>query len=122
MSTHMAAQNKASFPAMTFCAVPYGYKDDVLLKHGIANKWVGYCSHTKGVMNWTSSNSSVSETKLFKIATFAIDELVEEVTIRLFKAKVVGPLGVLHKVKAFLCEIAQVKKTYFNGKNTTLGL
>ena len=85
ISSEIVAQNQAEFPAMTVCPESNGYKEDVLLEHGIESvrryNW-------KTDLNWTSQFSNTSEAELFELATYQFDELVKRAYIRFFEADV----------------------------------
>ena len=44
-------------------------------------------------LNWTSNDTSVSETELFEKATYEVDELVKRFYVRFFKA---NPVSYIH--------------------------
>ena len=85
ISSEIAPQQEAGFPAMTVCPVSNGYKEDVLKAHGIEEiKRYNY----KTDLNWTSNQTDVTEWELFELATYDFDELVKRVYIRFFKTDV----------------------------------
>ncbi len=88
MSNMMVPQNRAYFPALTICPET-GYKRHVLAEHGI-NKTKEYNNLDTGNMTWWSKTSNISAMELFNEITYSLDEILEEVLIRIAKsAKVI---------------------------------
>ena len=83
ISTHIVEQKKAGFPAMTICPESNGYKEEILLEHGIETvKKYNY----KKDLNWSSNQTNITESELFNFATYNLDEIVQRIYIRFFKA------------------------------------
>ena len=83
ISTDIVAQSKAGFPALTICPESNGYKEQVLQEHGIESvKKYNY----KKDLNWSSNQTNVTESELFDLATYDLDEIVKRFYIRFFKA------------------------------------
>ena len=83
ISTDIVDQSKAGFPALTICPESNGYKEQVLQEHGIESvkryNW-------KVDLNWSSNQTNVTESQLFDVATYDLDEIVKRFYIRFFKA------------------------------------
>ena len=83
ISTDNVDQSKAGFPALTICPESNGYKEQVLQEHGIESvkryNW-------KVDLNWSSNQTNVTESQLFDVATYDLDEIVKRFYIRFFKA------------------------------------
>jgi len=84
VSTHIVNQEKAQFPAITICPISKGYKEDVLLDHGISPR-SAYNDLRKGPGNWTSSKAGVSRSELFELVTYEPGEIVKEIYVRFNK-------------------------------------
>ena len=83
ISSEIVDQKDAAFPAMTVCPVSNGYKEEVLEDNGIESiKRYNY----KTDLNWSSNDTSITESELFEKATYNLNELVKRVYVRFFKA------------------------------------
>ena len=87
VSTKIVHQASAEFPAVTICPEKNGYKEDVLQFHGIESvKEYNYNIS----LNWSSNDSETSESKLFDLVTYSLEDLVKRVYIRYFRADYVS--------------------------------
>ena len=87
VSTKIVHQASAEFPAITICPEKNGYKEDVLQFHGIESvKEYNYNIS----LNWSSNDSETSESKLFDLVTYSLEDLVKRVYIRYFRADYVS--------------------------------
>ena len=87
ISSEIVPQKQAEFPAMTVCAETEKYKEDVLESHGIPSV-KDYNDGRKRSLNWSSNQTGVNETELFKLATNQFDDLLKRFYVRFFDADV----------------------------------
>ena len=88
MSSEIVPQKEAEFPAMTVCPETKRYKEDVLKKHGIPSYKHYNREYKDRELKWSSNQTDISESDLFKLATYRFDELVQRFYIRFFDADV----------------------------------
>lgn len=86
ISSSVVRQQEATFPTFTLCAdSSIAYDLDALGKHGLTKS--DYTCGSKGTGNekcpvWTSNQSDVSPIEVYDDSTFAIQKMVEKITIQ----------------------------------------
>ena len=71
MKSTIENQKNSPFPAFTVCPEPTGYKNDILLKHGIGDNYF------KGKVNWKSNETGITGSELFDLVTYSLNEIVD---------------------------------------------